>query len=892
MSIKNNNPGNIRSANNNWDGSIGTEKGFEVFESPEYGVRAMAKLLKNYDIQYGLDTIEGIISRYAPANENNTKAYIKNVSSFTGFNSKEQLDLENPEVMKKLLQAIIRQENKGKNHFSDEFYNEVLQMEGIDMFSSEARPKGGEADPMTNRESREIGFPSSSNIDNGVGMDNQKTDDPRDKERENLKNYLKITSKTIKNNFDSIEDGKTVIEKLREIQPQAQQEADKLKQSRFESRKRKEQELINIDLTPEEIEAKNKAASAKVMGRGEKAFNASTELDANLNDDLGEGYEEKGIFEYLFGDDVTLDYDTEFEADTLNLKEGGEVEADFVKTKDEQDEEEDHPADPPPGATPKEVADDIPAMLSEGEYVLPANVVRYLGLERIMEMHQRVLHEIQQMEDLGMIQNVDEKGDPENDDDEMKFVEPKEDEEAISKGTLIIASSRPTGIMSKEPIMLKTGGPTDPADEAADASEAAGTQGEGPGDQDADQGFGGGPSSPTGAGGVGADGTPNAPGSTQGPGATENGLGVNMNSFPGGVNNPGKGAIGSKTAGKSMTGPEGHVVDHVAGNPKTDSRGRGLVKEGTVLSTGFDKYGRPTGVDVSGLPGNFVSLAQETGHRGIAQQAVDFGLDEPRDLDKMGLPGQTREQTLDEIVDARLSNDPTDRQLDLNAQTEAGFQAQNPGMAAFMGMALTIASFVPGVGIAIAMGKAISNATAATNPNFVQGPFSRSLNSGVGGIFSGLASSVGVDVSGLSVPGFSEAKDAVGNVVDGSVGNLMSSLQDLAEKVGGDRDDTPNAAGISGGQSPTSSDTVVNTDEPSSLSQQTIDAFNQTTNLATEAGGDSERLPNVINPVETMVDNRVDTGGEIFIPGVGLVPSETAQIIEEAQTNQGIMSPI
>ena len=41
-----------------------------------------------------------------------------------------------------------------------------------------------------------------------------------------------------------------------------------------------------------------------------------------------------------------------------------------------------------------------------------------------------------------------------------------------------------------------------------------------------------------------------------------------------------------------------------------------------------------------------------------------------------------------------------------------------------------------------------------------------------------------------------------------------------------------------------------------------------------------------------MVDNRVDTGGEIFIPGVGLVPSETAQIIEEAQTNQGIMSPI
>ena len=83
-------------------------------------------------------------------------------------------------------------------------------------------------------------------------------------------------------------------------------------------------------------------------------------------------------------------------------------------------------------------------MLSEGEYVLPANVVRYIGLERITDMHKGVLHEIQQMEDLGIIQNVDEDGKPENDDDEMTFIEPKED---MMKGTMIIASKPDDGLM-------------------------------------------------------------------------------------------------------------------------------------------------------------------------------------------------------------------------------------------------------------------------------------------------------------------------------------------------------------------------------------------------------------------------------------------------------------
>jgi hypothetical protein len=37
----------------------------------------------------------------------------------------------------------------------------------------------------------------------------------------------------------------------------------------------------------------------------------------------------------------------------------------------------------PVGSTKKEVRDDIPANLSEGEFVLPADVVRYHGLEKL-----------------------------------------------------------------------------------------------------------------------------------------------------------------------------------------------------------------------------------------------------------------------------------------------------------------------------------------------------------------------------------------------------------------------------------------------------------------------------------------------------------------------------
>jgi len=142
----------------------------------------------------------------------------------------------------------------------------------------------------------------------------------------------------------------------------------------------------------------------------------------------------------------TLDRAAEefFQEDKINpakMNEGGSVEkeVDFVKDDDEE------PADPPPGATPEEVADDIPAYLSTGEYVLPANVVRYLGLERIVEMHKGALQQLQQMEDLDIIENVDENGMVEEDDDEMEYLD---EPEGVVKTTLVIAKPHPSGMMA------------------------------------------------------------------------------------------------------------------------------------------------------------------------------------------------------------------------------------------------------------------------------------------------------------------------------------------------------------------------------------------------------------------------------------------------------------
>lgn len=61
---------------------------------------------------------------------------------------------------------------------------------------------------------------------------------------------------------------------------------------------------------------------------------------------------------------------------------------------------------PPPGALPQEKADNVQAKLSQGEYVLPAEVVRFYGLEKIESMVNKAKEGLQNMQEGGRIKEA------------------------------------------------------------------------------------------------------------------------------------------------------------------------------------------------------------------------------------------------------------------------------------------------------------------------------------------------------------------------------------------------------------------------------------------------------------------------------------------------------
>jgi hypothetical protein len=118
--IRNNNPGNIR-----YDGTklVGladppTDGAFCIFSAAKYGIRAMARIISNYNGTRGLNTVRKIISRWAPPNENDTAAYVASVAAAIGRGADTPLDLAAD--MPLLCRAIIRHENGACPYGDDE----------------------------------------------------------------------------------------------------------------------------------------------------------------------------------------------------------------------------------------------------------------------------------------------------------------------------------------------------------------------------------------------------------------------------------------------------------------------------------------------------------------------------------------------------------------------------------------------------------------------------------------------------------------------------------------------------------------------------------------------------------------------------------------------------
>lgn len=111
--LDNRNPGNIRQSKVRYRGEVrpSRDPAFKEFESLAWGYRAIFVLLDTYRIRYGLDTLRGMISRWAPPSENRTDAYIRAVAADTGLDSDERLNTRDARTMIPVAAAISRVEN-------------------------------------------------------------------------------------------------------------------------------------------------------------------------------------------------------------------------------------------------------------------------------------------------------------------------------------------------------------------------------------------------------------------------------------------------------------------------------------------------------------------------------------------------------------------------------------------------------------------------------------------------------------------------------------------------------------------------------------------------------------------------------------------------------------
>lgn len=116
--MRDNNPANIRRTSEAWVGELSRadveaagatyDPDFEQFSSIRYGVRALGRLLQTYSTKYALNTVRGIVSRFAPPSENDTEDYIAEVSGVLGVQDKERIDVYSR--LPELAAAIMRRE--------------------------------------------------------------------------------------------------------------------------------------------------------------------------------------------------------------------------------------------------------------------------------------------------------------------------------------------------------------------------------------------------------------------------------------------------------------------------------------------------------------------------------------------------------------------------------------------------------------------------------------------------------------------------------------------------------------------------------------------------------------------------------------------------------------
>lgn len=161
-----------------------------------------------------------------------------------------------------------------------------------------------------------------------------------------------------------------------------------------------------------------------------------------------------------------------------------------------------------------------------------------------------------------------------------------------------------------------------------------------------------------------------------------------------------------------------------------------------------------------------------TGHPGYDISAKTFAVP-PSKL--QGKTNKEKQSIIDAYQEARLSVNPTNAQLDMNAETEMGFQAANPGISQAVGIAGTLAGLaVPGVGLATTLGN-VAN-TIAGKPTLLD------LAVGNPTMTSTAVSGIKDSVSGFG-KSITDALSGIGSLVGGTPDDSRDELSDNEDPI-------------------------------------------------------------------------------------------------------------
>lgn len=120
--ILNNNPGNLEFRGQSGAIQMGR---FAGFSSEGEGLFQLGRQLELF-YSRGLNTVQSIVSKYAPAGENNLAAYIADVTKRTGFGANQALNLNDPAVLANLMNAVIFHE-QGYNPYRSSLVREQAE---------------------------------------------------------------------------------------------------------------------------------------------------------------------------------------------------------------------------------------------------------------------------------------------------------------------------------------------------------------------------------------------------------------------------------------------------------------------------------------------------------------------------------------------------------------------------------------------------------------------------------------------------------------------------------------------------------------------------------------------------------------------------------------------